>query len=101
MRTLKYFLSDAVNNKAIVHKLDFIREFSNAKLKSTVFLKMDSRYAEYFPEYSNYFGRSLRLLISMYGMTNSVKSFADEVTECLLEAGFAKSQYQMSIYGNQ
>ena len=34
----------------------------------------------------------------MYGMTNSGKVFADELTEWLLEAGFIQSQCQMSIY---
>ena len=34
----------------------------------------------------------------MYGMTNSVKLFDDELTEWLLEAGFIQSQCQMSIY---
>ena len=34
----------------------------------------------------------------MYGMTNSGKSFADELTECLLEVGFIQSQCQMFIY---
>ena len=34
----------------------------------------------------------------MYGMTNSGKLFSDELTEWLLEAGFIRSQYQMSIY---
>ena len=36
----------------------------------------------------------------MYGMTNSGKLFADELTEWLLEAGFIQSQFQMSIYYN-
>ena len=31
-------------------------------------------------------------------MTNSGKLFADDLTEWLLEAGFIKSQCQMSIY---
>ena len=34
----------------------------------------------------------------MYGMTNSGKLFADELTEWLLEAGFIQSQCNMSIY---
>ena len=34
----------------------------------------------------------------MYVMTNSGKLFADEVTEWLIDAGFFKSQCQMSIY---
>ena len=61
-------------------------------------MKLDSRYADYFPEYYNYFGRVLILLKSMYGMTNCGKLFSDELTECLLEARFIQSQWQMSIY---
>ena len=34
----------------------------------------------------------------MYGMTNSVKLFADEPTEWLIEEGFMQSQCQLSIY---
>ena len=36
----------------------------------------------------------------MYGMTNSGKLFADELTEWLLEADFIKYQCQLSIYDN-
>ena len=56
------------------------------------------RYADYFPEYAQYFGRALRLLNSVYGMANSGKLFADELTEWIIEAGFIQSQFQMSIY---
>ena len=97
MRTLKYFLSDAANHKARVNQLDFIGEFLQAKVQNRVFVKMNSRYADYFPEYLNYFGRSLRLLKSVYGMTKSGKLFSDELTEWLLEAGFIQYQCQMSI----
>ena len=34
----------------------------------------------------------------MYGITNSGKLFADELTEWLLETGFIPYQFQMSIY---
>ena len=34
----------------------------------------------------------------MYGMTNSGKLLADELTEWLFESGFIQSQCQMSIY---
>ena len=40
----------------------------------------------------------MRLLKYMYGMTNSGKLFADELTEWLLEADFIQSKCQMSIY---
>ena len=53
MKTLKYFLADAVNNKSRVHKLDFIFAFLQGKVKNRVLVKLDSIYADYFPEYSN------------------------------------------------
>ena len=69
-----------------------------AKVKNRVFVKLDIRYTYYFPEYEKYFGRALRFLKCMYGMTNSGKIFADELTEWSLEAVFIQSQCQMSIY---
>ena len=69
-----------------------------AKVKNIVFVKLYMWYADYFPEYSQYFGRALKLLKAVYGMTNSGKLFADELTEWLIEEGFMPSQCQMSIY---
>ena len=40
---------------------------------------------------------ALVLLKPMYGMTNSGKLFADELTEWLLEASFIQSLCQMTI----
>ena len=50
MRTLKYFLEDAAKHKARVHQLDFIGSFLQANVKNRVFVKLDMRYAAYFPE---------------------------------------------------
>ena len=63
MRTLKYFLTDAAKHKARVHQLDFIGEFLQAKVKNIVFVKLDMRYAYYFPEYAQYFGRALTIFL--------------------------------------
>ena len=52
MRTLKYFLADVAKHKAGFHQLDFISAFLNPKVKNRVFVKLDMRYADYFPEYS-------------------------------------------------
>ena len=52
MRNLKYLLADAAKHKARVHQLDFIGAFLQAKVKNRVFLKLDMRYAYYFPEYA-------------------------------------------------
>ena len=80
MRTLKYFLAYAAKYKARVHQLDLIGAFLQDKVKNRVFVKLDIRYTDYFPEYAKYFGRALILLKSMYGMTNYGKLFADELT---------------------
>ena len=71
MRTLKYFFTDAVKNKSRFHQLDFIGAFLQIKFKNRVFVKLYIRYADNFPEYSNYLVRVLRLLKYMYGITNS------------------------------
>ena len=63
-----------------------------------MFVKLDIRYTDYFPEYAQYFGRALRLLKFVYSMTNSGKLFSDELTEWLLEAGFIQYKCLISIY---
>ena len=52
IRKLKYLLADATNHKVRVHQWDFIRALLQAKFKNRVFLKLDSRYVDYFPEYA-------------------------------------------------
>ena len=69
-----------------MHQLDFIGTLLQAKVKNRVFLKLESRYIDYFTEYSNYFGRALRLLKSMYSMTKYGNLFADYLTECFIDA---------------
>ena len=54
--TLNYLFVYPVKHKARVHQLYFIRAFLPEKIKNRVFVKLDSRYAPYFPEYSSYFG---------------------------------------------
>ena len=98
MITLKYFLVDAAKYRARVHQLDFIGAFLQVKVKNRVFVILNIRYAAYFPEYVQYFGRALNFFKSMYGMTNSGKLFADELTEWLIEEVFMQSQCKMSIY---
>ena len=80
VRNFKYFLAYAAKLKTRVHQLDFIGVFFQAKVKNRVFVKLDIRYTDYFPEYAQYLGRALRLLKFVYGMTNSGKLFADELT---------------------
>ena len=72
-RTLKYLLADVAKQKARANQLYFIKAFLQAKLKNRVVVKLDMRYKDYFPDYAKYFGRALRLLNLMYGMTNYYK----------------------------
>ena len=48
MSTLKYLLVYSVRHQAIVHQLNFIGSFLQGKGKNRVFMKLDSRYADYF-----------------------------------------------------
>ena len=64
-----------------MHQLYFIGEILQAKVNNRVFVKLGIRYVDYFSEYSSYFGIALKLLKSMYGMTNSGKLFSDELIE--------------------
>ena len=77
MRNLNYFLADAAKHKARVHQLDFIGAFLQSKVNNIFFVKLDMRYADYFLEYAQYFGKALKLLKYVYGMTNSGKLFSD------------------------
>ena len=49
MSTLKYFQADTAKHKARFHQLDFIGVLLQAKVKNRVFVKLDMRYADYFP----------------------------------------------------
>ena len=103
MGTLKYFLADASKHKSRANKMDFIGYFLQANVKHRVFVKLDRRYGEYFPEYANYFGKPLRLKKSIYGMTSYVNICSDELTNFIIdEAGFKQSQckymYNISIH---
>ena len=49
MRTFKYFLVDIAKHKERVHQLYFIGAFLQAKVNNRIFVKLDSKYADYFP----------------------------------------------------
>ena len=67
-----------------MHQLYLLGSFLQANVKQIIFLKLSSRYGEYFPEYANYFGGPMILTNSMYEMTNSGKLFSGELTNWLI-----------------
>ena len=81
-----------------MHQFYFIGAFFQEIFKKRVFVNLNSRYTDYFPEYSNFFGKALRLLKSMYSMTNYGTLSAHELIEWLLKAGLIQSQCRMYIY---
>ena len=92
----KYIL---YKNKAIIHQLDFSESFLQANVKHGSFVRLYSRYREYFPEYCNYFGRPLRLKKSMYGINIPGKIFAYLITNRMInKARFKQSKCQIYIY---
>ena len=62
MRTLKDFLEDSAKHKTRVHQLGFIGAFFQEKSRNRVFVKVDSRSGDYFPEYSNYVGIDFEII---------------------------------------
>ena len=97
MRNLNSFLVDAAKNKLRVHQLDFIGEFLQANVKHRVFVKLDSRYGEYFPEYDKYFGGPWRPKKALYVMNNYGGLFDDELINWMIdESDF--NQYKCQIY---
>ena len=97
--TLDYFLDDAAKHKEVLHQLELVGAFRQSNVKHRVFVKLDIRYGEYFPEYANYFGRPLILKNAIYGMNNKGESFTYKLTNCMIdEAGFIQSKFQSSVY---
>ena len=97
MRTLKYFSAGCIQSQGKSAPVRIIGASLKAQVKNRLFMKLEIRQAEYFPEYSNYFGIAMKSLKSLYGMTIYGKLFSVRFTKRLLEAGFIQSQCQMSI----
>ena len=75
-----------------------LENFYKPMLNIDFFVNLDNIYGEYFPEYSNYFWRPLRLMKSKYGMTNSGNLFSDKLTNFLIdEVGFNQSNFKISV----
>ena len=92
LRTVKFLLADSARHKARFKQLDFIGAFLQAKVNRRFFVRLESKYSDFFPDYRHYFGRPLRLVRFMYGMTISGKLFADNLTDGFVkDAGFSQS----------
>ena len=68
-RTLWMFLANTASHCAIVWQLDVVGAFSQATMKQVTYIKLSEFLSEIYPEYSAWFGRPLRLIKSMYGIS--------------------------------
>ena len=97
-RAMKMFLADAARLKVRVRQLDFIGAYLQSKARGRIFVRMPAIYGELWPEFKAYSGVPLRLLKSMYGMTQSGKNWYLELHEYLLSAGFVQSSVIRCFY---
>jgi hypothetical protein len=62
-------LAHAAKLKVRVHQLDFVGAFLQAKMQTRMFVIIPQIYGILFPEFAEYCGKPVRLLMSMYGTT--------------------------------
>jgi len=97
-RCLKTFLAHASRMKARVKQLDFVGAFLQAKMRTRMFVTIPKIYGILFPEYSNYCGIPVRLVMSMYGTTLCGKYWYLDLTEYLIELGFKPSECMRCLF---
>lgn len=97
-RAMKMFLADAARHKVRVRQLDFIGAYLQSKARGRIFVRMPAVYGDLWPEFKTYSGVPLRLVKSMYGMTQSGKNWYLELHEYLISAGFQQSQVIKCYY---
>jgi hypothetical protein len=87
-RSLKMFLAHASHLKVRVRQLDFIGAFLQAKMRTRMFVTIPQIYGILFPEYAEFCGKPVRLLMSMYGTTLCGKYWYLDLLDFLKEIGF-------------
>ncbi len=68
-RSLKMFLADAARNRCKVHQLDLVGASLQPNVRGRIFVTLPNVYGDIWPEFKDFYGRPLRLVKSMYGMT--------------------------------
>jgi hypothetical protein len=91
-RSLKMFLAHASCLKVRVRQLDFIGAFLQAKMQTRMFVTIPQIYGILFPEYAEFWGTLVRLLMSMYGTTLCGKYWYLDLLDVLKEIGFKEGQ---------
>ena len=82
------FLAHAAKLKVRVRQLDFVGAFLQAKMHTRMFVTIPHIYGILFPEFAEYCGKPVRLLMSMYGTTLCGKYWYLDLLDFLKEIGF-------------
>ena len=100
-RTFKMFVALAVSKNRPIKQLDFIGAFCQGIMKTRLFIQLPKDFAEYIPEYAEYFRDPQLLVKSLYGQTISAKVFNNDLTEWLTkneEIPFVQSEVDPGLY---
>ena len=101
--TLQIFLADAAKNDSQIKQLDYVGAFLQAPLRARVFVSLPTEYSQICPEYSQFYGRPLKLIKSCYGMIFSNKWLFIVLQEYLVseEGGFKRSECDNALFIKQ
>jgi hypothetical protein len=92
-QALKMFLAHAARLKILVHQLDFIGAFLQAKMRTRMFVMNPKIYGVLFPEYADFCGVPVRLLMSIYGTILCGKYWYLDLLDFLKEIGFKEGDW--------
>ena len=98
-RELKLFLQLAARLMCRIWQLDFIGAFLQAQARNRVFTTLPKDWAKWFPHLSEWFGKPLLLLKSLYGSVDASKNWDDDLSDWLINVyGFHRVPGAGSIY---
>jgi hypothetical protein len=82
------FLAHASRLNVRVCQLDFVGAFLQAKMRTRMFVTIPNIYGVLFPEFAEYYGKPVRLLMSMYGTALCGTYWYLDLLDFLKETGF-------------
>jgi len=97
-RGVKMLIADICRERRILKGADFIGAYLQAKIIGRHFIMLPKELAEFFPQYSKYFGVPLLLNKGMYGLVFSGKAWNTEFSEWLYSQGFCQSSADPSLF---
>jgi hypothetical protein len=95
---VRMHLAQAAKAGRTPKQADFIAAYLQARVRGRHFVRLSAELANYFPEYSKWFGVPLRLKKGMYGLTFAGKWWNEEFTNWLFSDDFEQSKADPTFY---